>query len=181
MDRCLASLWSGFAPGSKTHDSLDPKTVIEPECRSRNTQAGRWKAGDAAGLAVNIFTGCPESIRVSVDAPDLIMKSTLDDNQSVHFGAVDQQDSSPMEIEPLVDIHTLRDYERLFKPEIIARATFTAEQESIVIRRPLWWTKDGERIPNTNCQMSLQNLCAAHHWKIVAQYGKHFAVVAPEE
>jgi hypothetical protein len=80
-----------------------------------------------------------------------------------------------------VNFQTLRDYERLFKPDLISRGVLTTNHESVVIRRAMQWTKNGEDLKGASAKLSLEELCDRYQWKIVARYGDHFAVVAPCE
>jgi hypothetical protein len=122
-----------------------------------------------------------ESIRVPCGITGIFMKSILDEHPSAGSVTKRTKEDVPLEPAPLVHFQSIQDYERLYKPEELARAVFTAEDESVLIRRPRWWTKDGERIPNSRSGMDLEQLCQTYKWKVVAQFGNHFAVVAPEE
>ncbi len=77
-----------------------------------------------------------------------------------------------------IDFQTIRDHERLFKPDLISRGVLTRNHESVMIRGPILWTKDGEVLEGASTRLSLEELCAQHRWKVVVRYGEHFAVVA---
>lgn len=106
------------------------------------------------------------------------MKNILDQDEIV--GSIEEPDRGPLvEYPPMVHYASLTDYERLYKPDELARAVFTMEDESVLIRRPFRWTKDGEQLPDAYASMELDQVCAQYGWKIVASYGHHFAIITP--
>ena len=80
--------------------------------------------------------------------------------------------------EPLIHRETLLDYERLSDPAAISRAILTFEGESVLIRNPFRWTKDGLEIPDAYAEMPLDLVCSERGWKIVERYGEHMAIVS---
>jgi hypothetical protein len=110
------------------------------------------------------------------------MKSIPDDDESVFSGAEGtKRERADGSLPPIIDYASLRDYERLCNPSDLARAVFTMENESVLIRRPFMWWKDGEPMPDAHTSMKLDEICTAYGWKIVASFGHHFAIVAPED
>ncbi len=92
---------------------------------------------------------------------------------------IQEKDKMPTpDLEPIVYHEQILDYERLYKPHEIARGILTLENESILIRRPFLWTKDGEELHDTTARMELAQVCREHGWKIVERFGRHIAIVS---
>ncbi len=80
-------------------------------------------------------------------------------------------------MEPLIHSELLT-YERLTDPGAISRAVFTFESESVLVRSPFRWTKDGKEIPDAYAHMDVEQVCEERGWEIVEQYGEHIAIVS---
>lgn len=77
-----------------------------------------------------------------------------------------------------IQMESLRDYERLYKPHELSRAILTFQGESVLIRRPFRWTRDGVDLIDVNARMELEEICENHGWKIVERYGPHIGIVS---
>lgn len=109
------------------------------------------------------------------------MKSIYNEREAVPAAVVCEEAEQSEENSPLMDCQSMTEYERLHKPAELARAVLTMENESVLIRRPFRWSKNGTPLTDAHANMKLEQVCELYDWKIVVNFGHHFAIVAPQD
>lgn len=71
---------------------------------------------------------------------------------------------------------SILDYERLNAN--IYECILTFEGESVLVRQPFRWMKNGEVVPNAYECLDLEQICEERNWKIIAKYGDSLAIIS---
>lgn len=69
-------------------------------------------------------------------------------------------------------------YERISRD--IWQHIWVSDGESVMVRHPFRWQRNGEVVSNAYESMSLDQVCGDRGWIIVERFGEHMAIIREE-